>query len=249
MIVGGSTGLGLSAAKACVAEGASCVIVGRKQESLDNALSLLGSRASGVHADASDPSTAPSAIELARQKFGGFHGLYHVAGGSGRRFGDGPLHELTDEGLDQTLNLNFKSLVYSNRAAVRQFLSQKSGGAILNMASVLARSPAPKFFATHAYASAKAAIVGLTQSAAAYYAPANVRFNAVAPGLVDTPMAQRAVSDETIVEYVRKRQPLDGGRPGIPEDLDAAAVWLLSDESKFVTGQLIAIDGGWSVFG
>src|SRR5439155_7049325 len=113
----------------------------------------------GLAGDAIDPAVAPRAIELALATFGGFHALYHVAGGSGRRMGDGPLHEITDAGWESTLNLNLTSLFYSNRAAVLQFLKQGSGGSILNMGSVLGFSPSPKFFATHAYATTKAAIL------------------------------------------------------------------------------------------
>jgi NAD(P)-dependent dehydrogenase (short-subunit alcohol dehydrogenase family) len=247
VIVGGTTGLGFSAARACVAADARVVVVGRNPDSLAEALGTLGEKARGFAGDAMDPQTALQAIDLAAREFGGLDGLYHVAGGSGRKFGDGPLHEITDEGIDRTLDLNLKSLIYSNRAAVRKLLEQGKGGSILNMASVLGFSPAPKHFATHAYAAAKAAIVGLTKSAAAYYAPRNIRFNVLAPALVDTPMAARAIGNEHIVRYVRTKQPLDGGRPGVPEDLDGAAVWFLSDSSKFATGQVLAIDGGWSV--
>lgn len=247
VIVGGTTGLGLSAAKACVSVGARVVVVGRNPGSLDRALDGLGSNARGFAGDAADSNTARQAIDVATREFGALHALYHVAGGSGRKFGDGPLHELTDEGLDRTLDLNLKSLIYSNRAAVQKMMEQGTGGSILNMASVLGFSPAPKHFATHAYAAAKAAIIGLTKSAAAYYAPHNIRFNVLAPALVDTPMAKRAIATDEITRYIRTKQPLDGGRPGVPEDLDAAAVWFLSDASKFATGQILAIDGGWSV--
>ena len=247
VVMGGTSGLGLSAARAFVRAGAKVVVVGRKGESLDATLRELGDSADGLAGDAMVPETADLAIEVALQQFGGFDGLYHVAGGSGRKFGDGPLHEMTDEGISATLDLNLKSVLYSNRAAVRQFIEQKSGGSILNMASVLGFSPSPKFFSTHVYAAAKAGIIGVTKAAAAFYAERNIRFNVVAPALVDTPMAQRAVTNEEILNYIRAKQPLDGGRVGEPEDLDGAAVWLMSDESRFVTGQVVAVDGGWSV--
>jgi NAD(P)-dependent dehydrogenase (short-subunit alcohol dehydrogenase family) len=112
---------------------------------------------------------------------------------------------------------------------------------------VLAFSPSIAFFATHAYASAKAAIIGLTQSAASYYAHANIRFNVLAPALVATPMSQRAQSNSAILDFIATKQPLNGGRIGHPSDLDAAAVYFMSDESGFVTGQVLAVDGGWSV--
>ncbi|MDB6034946.1 MAG: Short-chain dehydrogenase [Verrucomicrobiales bacterium] len=247
VIIGGTSGLGFSAARAFINAGARVVIVGREKEKVDNAKKELGENCLGLAADASDPKAAPAAIQVALGNFKGFHGLYHVAGGSGRRKGDGPLHELTDEGWSYTLNQNLTSMFYSNRAAVQQFLAQRSGGSILNMGSVLGLSPSPHFFSTHGYAAAKAATVGLTKSSAAYYAPQSIRFNVVAPGLVATPMSQRAQGDEEIMAFVSTKQPLDGGRIGAPSDLDAAAVYFLSDDSKFVTGQVLCVDGGWTV--
>lgn len=247
VIIGGTSGLGLSAARAFLAEGARIVVVGRDPEKLEAAKRELGPNALGLAADATDPKAAPAAIQVALGNFGRFDGLYHVAGGSGRREGDGPLHEVTDEGWEHTLRLNLTSLLYSNRAAAQQFLQQNSAGAVLNMSSVLGYSPSPHYFATHAYAAAKAAIIGLTQSAAAYYASSRIRFNVIAPALVATPMSARAQADTAILDFIATKQPLDGGRIGRPSDLDAAAVYFLSDDSAFVTGQVLAVDGGWTV--
>lgn len=247
VIIGGTTGLGLSAARACARAGAHVVTVGRDKSEAEAAQVILGDSARTLAADATDPQTAPDAIAIALRDFGRFDALYQVAGGSGRRAGDGPLHEITDAGWDFTLDLNLKSLFYSNRAAARQFLAQNTSGSVLNMASVLAFAPSATFFSTHAYAAAKAAIIGLTRAAAAYYAPRNIRFNAIAPALVDTPMAQRAARDATIQRFIALKQPLDGGRIGRPEDLDDAVVFFLSAQSSFVTGQVLAIDGGWCV--
>lgn len=247
VILGGTSGLGLSAARALTKEGARIVVVGRSPDKVRTAERELGAGALGLTGDAMQPDTATEAVALAVKQHGGFHGLYHVAGGSGRRQGDGPLHELTDEGWAFTLNENLTSLAYSNRAAVRQFLAQGSGGSVLNMGSVLGWSPSPRHFATHAYATAKAGIIGLTQSAAAHYAKDNIRFNVLAPALVATPMSQRASGDAAILDFIKTKQPLDGGRIGQPEDADGAAVFLLSDESRFITGQVLAVDGGWCV--
>ncbi|MBI4624907.1 MAG: SDR family oxidoreductase [Verrucomicrobia bacterium] len=248
VVVGGTTGLGLSAARAFLAAGARGVVVtGRNPGNARAAVAALGPACVAHEGDAAEPAHAPGAIALARERFGGFHGLYHVAGGSGRRMGDGPLHELSDEGLRATLEQNLHSVIFSNRAAVRQFLAQGTGGAILNIGSVLGWSPSPAFFATHAYAAAKAAVVGFTRSTAAYYAPRNIRLNVLAPALVDTPMARRAAADERILKFVATKQPLDGGRIGRSDDCDGAAVYLLSDAARFVTGQVLAVDGGWTV--
>lgn len=247
VIVGGTTGMGLSAAHACVAAGARVLLVGRDPNNAESAKRALGDAAAIVTGDAADPQTANSAIDKALSHFGGFHGLYHVAGGSGRKAGDGPLHEITDEGWQFTLNLNLTSLFNSNRAAVQQFLRQGTGGSILNMGSVLGFSPSPRHFATHAYAATKAAAIGLTKSTAAYYAPQNIRVNLIAPALVETPMSQRAAHNDEIMRFIKTKQPLDSGRIGTATDLDSAVVYFLSDQSKFVTGQVLSVDGGWSV--
>jgi NAD(P)-dependent dehydrogenase (short-subunit alcohol dehydrogenase family) len=247
VVIGGTTGLGLSAARAFVQCGARVVVVGRNPASAKAAQKELGRHARELSADATDPGTAEQAIKVALKEFDHFDGLYHVAGGSGRKMGDGPLHELTDDGWRVTVDLNLTSLVYSNRAAVRQFLKQKRGGSILNMGSVLGWSPSPRHFATHAYAATKSAAIGFTKSIAAYYAKQNIRCNVLAPALVATPMAKRAAQDKTVLDFIKSKQPLDGGRIGQPEDLDAAAVFFMSDASKFTTGQVLAVDGGWCV--
>src|SRR5262249_23490063 len=96
-----------------------------------------------------------------------------------------------------------------------------------------------------AYAAAKSAIIGFSKSIAAYYAGKNIRCNVLAPALVETPMSKRAAGDKDILKFIAAKQPLDGGRIGIAEDLDAAAVYFMSDASRFTTGQVLAVDGGW----
>lgn len=247
VIIGGTAGIGMSAAKAFEANGANIVAVGRNPENVAGAKKILGPNAEVISADAVNPATAAKAIEICIQKFGSFHGLYHVAGGSGRKMGDGPLHELTLDGWNKTLELNLTSMMLSCQAAIRKFLELTTAGTILNMSSVLGYSPSPQYFSTHAYAAAKAAAIGFTKSVAAYYAKNNIRLNVIAPALVETPMAQRASGDEAIMSFIRNKQPLDGGRIAFPEDLDGLAVYFMSEQSKFTTGQVIAVDGGWSI--
>lgn len=247
VIIGGTTGIGLSAAKAFIANGAKVIVVGRNADSAEAAKKELGKNAMALSADAAHENTAIQAIDICINNFGSFDGLYHVAGGSGRKMGDGPLHELTLDGWNKTMELNLTSLMLSNQAAVKRFIELNKGGTILNMSSVLGFSPSPKHFVTHAYAAAKAAIIGFTKSIASYYAQDNIRVNVIAPALVETPMAQRAAKDEIILSFVKTKQPLDGGRIGSPEDLDGLALYFMSDLSKFTTGQCVAVDGGWTI--
>ena len=247
VVIGGTTGLGFSAAIAFIEQGAMVTVTGRNAQNCDEAEEALGGSGLVIQADATEEGSTEDVIEQALHYAGELDGLYHVAGGSGRRFGDGPLHDLTIDGWHATLDLNLTSMMLSNRAAIRTFLGQGRGGAILNMGSVLGQFPAPKFFTTHAYAAAKSAIIGFSKSIAAYYAQESIRVNVITPALVDTPMAQRAMDDEQIQHYIKTKQPLEGGRAGIPQDLDGAATLLLSDQSSYITGQVLAVDGGWQV--
>lgn len=247
VVIGGTRGLGASATRACLSQGARLVVVGLDSAMEPPAPHGLEDRCEVILADAREPETAERAIEACARRFGAFHGLYHVAGGSGRKWGDGPLHTISPEGWRQTLELNLTTAFLSNSAAIRWFLDHRQPGCVLNCGSVLADSPSPALFGTAAYATAKCALEGLTRAAAAAYAPQGIRVNLLAPGLTATPMSLRAQSDQVIREFIGRKQPLDGGRMGRPDDLDAAVVWLLSEASRFVTGQIIAIDGGWSV--
>lgn len=239
--------MGFSSALACINEGAKIIAVGRNETSAANASAAFKENGQAIAADATSENAMQQAIERCEKNYGTVSAVYHVAGGSGRKFGDGPLHEITTQAWHETLQLNLTSLMLTNRAAVQYFLANKIPGNIVNMSSVLAFSPSPKHFATHAYSAAKAAAIGFSKSIAAYYAPHNIRINVIAPSLIETPMSQRAVSNDDIMNFLHTKQPLDGGRAGIPEDVDGAAVFLLSDESTFITGQVIAVDGGWTV--
>ena len=119
-------------------------------------------------------------------------------------------------------------------------------GALLTMSSALATHPAPEHFATHAYAASKGAIEAFTRAIAAYYAPHGIRANAIAPSLVATPMSRRAQEDPAILAYLGRKQPLAGG----PIDADAVTrvvLFLLGDDAAMMTGQVVLVDGGWSV--
>ena len=247
ILMGGTTGLGLSAALALQEKGAKILAIGRNKENCEKAKSLFNKESLVVNGDATDPETIKKAIKTAKKEFGEITGLYHIAGGSGRRFGDGPLDEMSLEGWNKTMELNLTSMMISNKAIINYFLEQNRSGVILNMGSVLGYSPSPAYFVTHAYAAAKAAIIGFSKSIAAYYAFNNIRINVIAPGLFSTPMAKRAVQDDLIRSFLTTKQPLDGGRPGYPEDMNSAVLMFLSPQSKFITGQVLAVDGGWSI--
>lgn len=247
IIMGGTSGMGLAAAEALQNQGAKVLVVGRDDESFFLAQQKLGSSVLVLAGDATVPETIDQAIQMAHQEFGTLTGLFHVAGGSGRKYGDGPLHEMTLNGWNKTFEMNLTAMMLSNRAMVNYFLEHKQPGMILNMGSVLGFSPSPKYFVTHAYAAAKSAVVGFSKSIASYYASHNICVNVIAPGLFETPMAQRAMDNEQIQHFLKSKQPLDGGRPGRPADILNAVLLFLARDSNFITGQVLAIDGGWSI--
>jgi NAD(P)-dependent dehydrogenase (short-subunit alcohol dehydrogenase family) len=198
--------------------------------------------------DLREPSAAEGALSGCLKHFGRVDAVFNVAGASGRRFGDGPVHECTVEGWDKTLEANAKPTFLMCGAALRHWLEAGRGGTILNMASVLAFSPEVEHFSTHAYAASKGAIISMSRAMAAHYAPKGIRVNVIAPALVKTPMSARAQADPEIVEFIRQKQPLSGG---LLEATDVAetALFLLSERSRHVTGQVVSVDGGWSVTG
>jgi NAD(P)-dependent dehydrogenase (short-subunit alcohol dehydrogenase family) len=253
-LITGSTGIAAASARRLAREGASLYIVSRAADharALAEELVAAGAQAAWAAADLTVEGDVDEAIAAAVGRFGRIDGLFAVAGGSGRRFGDGPIHELTADGWERTLAINLRSQALTCRAVVQQMLVQEPNGSgtrgsILLMGSVTATDPAPEFFATHAYAAAKGATVALMTTMAATYATRGIRVNAVAPSLTDTPMATRAAGDARIRAYARRKQPLAGDMMD-PDEVAHAAVYFLSDESRVVTGQLLKIDGGWSV--
>ena len=169
-----------------------------------------------------------------------------VAGASGRGSGDGPLHEVSLEAWQATFDLNGPPAFLAVRSALRAMLDAGDPGSIVIVTSALASHPSPVLFATHAYAAVKASAIGLMRATASHYAGNGIRVNAIAPGLVDTPMAARALSDPATTAYTAVKQPLARGALD-PEDVAGVAAFLMGDAAAMITGQLIAVDGGWGV--
>ena len=147
-----------------------------------------------------------------------------------------PAHMISPAEWQQTIATNLTSAFACVRAAGKHM---KGGGSVVLTSTVAASTGLPNH---EAIAAAKAGVEGLTRSAAATYAGRGLRFNAVAPGLVDTPLAERITRSEKTLEHSRKMHPL--GRIGRPDDIASAIAWLLSEENDWTTGQVIGIDGG-----
>lgn len=253
-LITGSTGIAAATAVRAAAEGASVFVVSRTADharALADRIAADGGVGGWAVADLVDPAATDAAVAACVERFGRIDGLFAVAGGSGRRFGDGPIHAVSKDAWLATLDLNLTTQAVVLRAVVERMRSQPpnpSGtrGSILIMGSVTTTDPAPEFFATHAYAAAKGALTALMTTMAAAYLPDRIRVNVVSPGLTDTPMATRAGGSATIRAYAARKQPLAGELMD-PDEVAQAAIFLLSDESRAITGQVLKVDGGWSI--
>lgn len=254
VLVTGSTGMAASAVRALAAEGGAVFVVSRTAAHLDalaTEVRARGGRCEWRAADLREEADVEAAFAAFDASFGRLDAVYSVAGISGRRFGDGPIHEATIEGWRAVMDANATSQFLVARAAIRRMLAQARDedggrGVVLLMSSTLATSPSPSLFATHAYAASKGAIDALALALASRYAADGVRVNAIAPSLIATPMSLRAREDPLTLAYLAEKQPLAGG-PIDADAVTAAALWLLSPEARMVTGQVVAVDGGWSV--
>jgi NAD(P)-dependent dehydrogenase (short-subunit alcohol dehydrogenase family) len=249
LLITGSTGIAAATAVRAAAEGGSVFIVSKTGHAR-----ILADRlesAAWAEADLTDEAEVDAAVTAAIDRFGRIDGLFSAVGGSGRRFGDGPVHTLTADAWEATAALNLRTQVLVCGRVVRAMREQPpdpSGmrGSVLLLGSVTTVAPVPELFGTHAYAAAKGALTALMATMAATYITDRIRVNLVVPSLTATPMAARAASDPHILDYAARKQPLAGPMLD-PDEVAKAAIYFLSDESRAVTGQSLAIDGGWSI--
>ncbi len=242
-LITGASGIGAATARLAAVYGARVFVCGLEDAECRELAAECGG---GFHTgDLSISAEAEKAVARCISELGPVDALFNVAGGSGRRFGDGPLHLITDHGWDRTFDVNLKTMFMVSRSVLRRMIV-RGHGAILNMATVTAYSPEPKHFATHAYAAAKGAVISMTKAMASYYAPQGIRVNAIAPGLVRTPMSFRAQTDEQILQLMKTKMPLAGALID-PDDIARAAVFLLGPGATMITGQVLGVDAGWEV--
>ena len=192
-------------------------------------------------ADVTQPDAVEAAFEAALARHGRVDVVFNGAGISGRTLGDGPVETCAVDAWDAVLDANLKSVFLCCKHAIPA-LRRSGGGAIINLGSVLGLVGAEDF-QTHAYAASKGGIVALTRAVAIAYAGDRIRCNAICPGLIDTPMSERARSDPRLRSRLDELQPLTGA-PGAPEDVAQAALYLAS--ADFVTGAVLPVDGGWT---
>jgi NAD(P)-dependent dehydrogenase (short-subunit alcohol dehydrogenase family) len=202
-----------------------------------SAFEAAGAQVSGVdrEVEVSDPSATASAVGAVVRRFGALHILVNAAGVALR----GPALEVTLDEWDRVLAVNLRGTFFACQAAART-MARADGGSIVNVASELAFVGVAD---RSAYIASKAGVAGLTRALAVEWAPLGIRVNAVAPGLTRTPMTADLSAED--VEAYRRLTP--DQRVAEPADIAAAIVFLASDASRHVVGQVLTVDGGFSI--
>ncbi len=247
LVTGAGSGLGGGIARAYARQGAEVLVADRHADDAERTAADIvreGGQAAAIAADISRTEEIRQMFAEVKSRYGRLDILVNNAGVTGRSLGDGPVDACSEEAWDLIAGTNLRGTFMCCKYGLPLMLEQGSG-AIVNMSSVLGLVGCQDTFVSHAYQTTKAGIIGLTRSIAAYYAKFGIRANALAPGLMATKATEKVSGMEDAMAFVRRMQPL--GELGDAEDVAMAAVYLASDEAAFVTGQVLAVDGGWTV--
>ncbi|WP_254861655.1 glucose 1-dehydrogenase [Halovivax gelatinilyticus] len=241
-VSGASSGIGRATAQRFAAEGASVVAADVDAEGGEETVSLIeddGGDATFVETDVTDEGAVAAAVSTAVDTYGGLDFAFNNAGIEGEQVG------FPDQGNDnwnRVLDINLNGVFYAMREQIPPMLDG-GGGAIVNTSSIAGALGFPNL---SPYVASKHGVVGLTRSAAVEFSAEGLRVNAVLPGVIDTPMVSRAgEADAESMEQTIAAIPAD--RLGEPEEIASAVVWLCSDDASYVTGQPLAVDGGYTV--
>ena len=233
IIFGGAGGIGSAVTRKLARQGCRLVLAGRNAERLQSVATETGAQA--IPLDARDSAAVDALIQSVQTSHGRVDGVVNCAGSILLK----SAHLISDQEFADTIATNLTTGFNLVRAAARLMMKQAGGGSIVLCSSVAAR----RGLVNHeAIAAAKAGVEGLALAAAASYARFGVRVNCVAPGLTRTEMTRSLTQNETVAKMSAALHPL--GRIGEPEDVSSAICWLLDAEQKWVTGQVIGVDGG-----
>ena len=236
LVTGASKGIGRGVAMSLAQQGANIAFTYlssvEKGQALEAELAALGVKAKGYRSDASDMKASEELINSMVTDFGSVDIIVNNAGITK----DGLLMRMTEEQFNEVVRVNLNSVFNVTKAALRQLLKQKYGS-IINMTSIVGVTGNA---GQANYAASKAGIIGFTKSVALELGSRNIRCNAIAPGFIETEMT--AVLDPKTVEHWREQIPLKRG--GTPEDIANAVIFLASDLSAYITGQVLHVDGG-----
>ncbi|MGC8781215.1 MAG: SDR family NAD(P)-dependent oxidoreductase [Anaerolineae bacterium] len=241
LVTGGNSGIGLGIARGLVKAGARVAIVGRSEMKCADA--LAGLRAIGGEnaaiaftGDLADTDAIPALFDAAAAALGGVDVLVNSAGITYRSRADlMPLAE-----YERVLHVNLTAPYVLSQCFARARIAAGLPGSIIMIASLMSEASRPT---TSAYTASKGGIRQLVRGLAVDWAPFGIRVNGIGPGFVHTPMNQVLIDNPEFDAWVKRRAPL--GRWGTPEDFEGVAVFLASDAARFMTGQIVYVDGGW----
>jgi NAD(P)-dependent dehydrogenase (short-subunit alcohol dehydrogenase family) len=247
VITGGASGMGEETSKLFSREGARIIVADLQEEKgrkVVEAITGAGGEAAYVHADVSSGEDVQAMIRAAVDRWGGLDIIFNNAGIG---FSEGLVGESAEDDWDRVIAVDLKGVYLGMRHAIPHLLA-RGGGSIISTASIAGLLGFPNL---GAYSAAKGGVIQLTRVVAVEYAAQGIRANCICPGGIATPLVlnnprmQVAVPPEQIMEGMKMMQPIP--RAGLPQDIANAALWLASDESSFVTGQAIVVDGGFVV--
>jgi len=242
LVTGATSGIGRATAIAFAREGAQVVVSGRREKEGNETVALIhqsGGEATFVQTDVASGAAVAALVAKTLSAYGRLDAAFNNAGVEGK---PGPIHEQTLENYHNIMNANVLGVVLSLKHEIGAML-KNGGGAIVNNSSV---GGLVGFPGVAIYVASKHAVLGLTKSTALEYATQGIRVNAVSPGGIETPMFDRFTGGIGTDAHRQLTAMHPIGRTGRPEEIAAAALWLCSDMASFVTGQSLAVDGGWT---
>jgi NAD(P)-dependent dehydrogenase (short-subunit alcohol dehydrogenase family) len=243
IVSGASRGIGEAIALAFAAAGAKLCVSSRKREGVQavaDAIAARGGEAVAIAAHVGHPEQCAALVTQTLERFGRIDVLVNCAG-TNPYFG--PMLGIDEGAYLKTFEVNLRGAVEASRAFARHAIDTKRAGSIVNITSVAGLRAAPM---QGVYGMTKAAMISMTQTLAFELGPMGIRVNAIAPGLIDTRLSAAITSSPSLVERVTERTAL--GRVGRPEEIAGAALFFASDAASYVTGQTLAVDGGFSAY-
>ena len=236
IITGGGSGIGLATARAFCKEGAKVILFGRRKEKLISAADELGDSVLIVQGDMTHNDDLDQLINKTLNNFKGIDILVNSAG----LFNGAPLHEISDSQWDGMMDINIRSIFQLTRRVLPIMMAQKSGS-IVHISSILGLIAVPQ---VAAYNVSKGALNQFSRSIAVEYGSYGIRSNSICPGLIETDMTADLMKDASLMQEWSKEYPI--GRFGKPEDVASACLFLASNESSFITGTVLPVDGGFT---
>ena len=236
IITGGGSGIGLATAHAFHKEGAKVVLFGRRKELLDKASKEIGNYVLSIQGDMTKNEDLDHLINETLNNFNGIDILVNNAG----LFEGAPLHEISDSQWDTIMDINIRSVFQLTKRVLPTMMTKKNGS-IIHISSILGLIAVPQ---VAAYNVSKGALNQFSRSIAVEYGSHGIRSNSICPGLIETDMTADLMEDKALMQEWSKEYPI--GRFGKPNDIANACLYLASDESSFVTGTLIPVDGGFT---